>query len=285
MLAVQAHGTIGTSHWTGTATRSALTDCAAGRIGGMSSIDPRPEASPRRALVTGGASGVGRAVIERLLADAWLVTALVRRPDAPAGADVVLGDVRDPGALTQALGRATPDGRLDALVCAAGIPPSGPWDDPTHWTEVLAVDLTAPFEAVRLAWPALVAAQGCVVLVGSIVGAAEGSARSPAYAAAKAGLEGLARSLAVIGGPHGVRVNVVAPGAIDTPFDPPAFPAGSRPDVPLGRMGTAQEAAAIVAMLLSQDASYVTGSVWRVDGGRTALSAAGAAARALGTGS
>lgn len=233
---------------------------------------------PRRALVTGASSGIGRAVAERLVADGWRVTALVRREDTPAGTNVVVGDVRDQASIARAVGHASGDARsLDALVCAAGVPPSGPWDDPGHWTDVIAVDLTASFEIARIAWPALVAARGSVVLVGSIVGVAEGSARSPAYAAAKAGLEGLARSLAVIGGPDGVRVNVVAPGAIDTPFDAAAFPPDARPDVPLGRMGTADEAAAVVTMLLSADAGYVTGAVWRVDGGRTALSPTAAA--------
>lgn len=245
-------------------------------------------AAPRRALVTGASSGIGRAVAERLLADGWMVTCLVRRDAAPDGALIVRGDVTDPAATERALAAAAPDGLLHGLVCAAGVPPSGPWDDPEHWRQTLAVDLSAPFDAARLAWPALRAAggvgsAGAIVMVGSIVGGHEGSARSPAYAAAKAGLEGLVRSLAVIGGAAGIRVNAVAPGAIDTPFDPPAFPIDDRPDVPLGRMGSPAEVAAVVAFLLSPEAAYVSGATWTVDGARTVLSpatAAGAGARA-----
>ncbi len=246
--------------------------------------DPTPAGRDaiRRALVTGASSGIGRALAERLLSDGWDVTCLVRRDVAPAGASIVLGDAADPVAIGRAVAVAAPEGRLDALVCAAGVPPSGPWDDPDHWRMTLAVDLTAPYETARLAWPALRAAHGAVVLVGSIVGGHEGSARSPAYAAAKAGLEGLARSLAVIGGPDGIRVNALAPGAIATGFDPAAFPPDDRPDIPLGRMGTAREVAAVAAFLVSTEAAYVTGAVWVVDGARTVLSpsaAAGAGAR------
>ena len=229
---------------------------------------------PRTAIVTGAAAGIGRATAERLAADGWRVMGIDRAEASVEGVELVVGDAGDASVLRSALERG---GRsLDALVCSAGIPPSGPWDSREHWDEVLAVDLTAPYEALRVCWRALIAARGSVILVGSIVGAVEGSLRSPAYAAAKAGIEGLARSCAVIGAPDGVRVNVVAPGAIATDFDERLLPADQRSDVPLGRMGTADEVAAVIGFLLGPDASYVTGAVWTVDGGRTVLSNADA---------
>ena len=230
--------------------------------------------SPRTAIVTGAAAGIGRATASRLVADGWRVVGIDRTDQRPDGVDLVIGDCGETAVLESAVARI--GGSLDALICSAGIPPTGPWESREHWDEVIRVDLTAAYEALRVCWPALVAARGSAVLVGSIVGAVEGSLRSPAYAAAKAGLEGLARSMAVIGGPDGLRVNVVAPGAIATDFDERLLPADHRSDVPLGRMGTADEVAAVIGLLIGPDASYVTGEVWTVDGGRTALSTADA---------
>ena len=228
----------------------------------------------RSAIVTGAAAGIGRATAERLAADGWRVVGIDRNRAVVEGLELILGDVGDASILVAALDRC--DGSLDALVCSAGIPPSGPWDSREHWDEVLRVDLTAPYEALRICWPGLLEARGSAVLVGSIVGAVEGSLRSPAYAAAKAGIEGLARSFAVIGAPRGVRVNVVAPGAIATEFDERLMPADRRTDVPVGRMGTAEEVAAVIGFLVGADATYVTGAVWTADGGRSVLSTADA---------
>lgn len=232
---------------------------------------------PRTAIVTGAASGIGRATAARLSRDGWRVIGIDLQSKMPDNITANVGDATDPQVIARAVSEL--DGRLDGLVCAAGVPPKDRWDDDQAWDDIVRVDLTGPYKAARVSMPALEAARGSIVMVGSIVGGVEGSARSPAYAAAKSGLEGLVRSLALIGAPKGVRANLVAPGATDTPFDPPTFPPNDRPDVPLGRMGTADEVAAAICFLLSEDASYVTGSVLRVDGGRSVFSRAAAIRR------
>ncbi len=229
------------------------------------------------AIVTGAASGIGRATALRLVTDGWRVIGVDRFDQMPHQAEAIVGDTADRETFARAL--ALVNGPLDGLVCAAGLAPNERWDDPEAWSDLLRVDLGGPFAAACECMPALVTAQGSVVMVGSIVGSVEGSIRSPGYAAAKAGLEGLARSLALIGAPDGVRVNLVAPGAIDTPLDPPRFPPNERPDVPLGRMGTADEVAAAICFLLAKGASYVTGAVLVVDGGRSIAPPAAATRR------
>jgi len=220
------------------------------------------------AIVTGAASGIGRATAKQLLDAGWRVIGIDLDDKRVTDTELVVGDAADESVLESVLARAD---ELHALVCAAGLPPHGEWNDAAVWDAIIRTDLTGPFHALRLMLPALRRTRGAAVLVGSIVGAAEGSRRSPAYAAAKAGLEGLARSLALIGAPE-VRVNVVAPGAVDTTFDPPTLPADVRRDIPLCRMGTAEEIAALIVFLLSPPARYISGSVLRVDGGRTIAS-------------
>lgn len=228
----------------------------------------------RSAIVTGASAGIGRATAVRLVGDGWRVVGIDRARAELHGVELLVGDAGDESVLASAVERC--EGSVDALVCSAGVPPSGPWDSRRHWDEVIDIDLTAPYEALRVCMPGLVSAGGSAVLVGSIVGSVEGSLRSPAYAAAKAGLEGLARSMAVLGAADGVRINVVAPGAIATDFDERLLPDDQRIDVPLGRMGTAEEVAAVIGFLIGPEASYVTGAVWTVDGGRVVLSVADA---------
>src|SRR6185503_9904914 len=131
------------------------------------------EQAPRTAIVTGAASGIGRAVCERLVSDGWRVVGIDLAEVPLPGGELLVGDAGDAALLARAVEVA--GDRLDGLVCAAGVPPRRPWDDPGLWDEAIRVDLTAPFTAVRIAWPALRAARGSVVLVGSIVGTVEGS--------------------------------------------------------------------------------------------------------------
>lgn len=206
------------------------------------------------ALVTGGASGIGAATVERFRARGYDV----RVVDRAAG-----HDVRDPKTARDAVA-ACP--RLDALVCCAGIG-EGTWDD------ILAVNLTGAHHFIDAAAPRFREQRsGRVVLVSSTQ-ALRARPRLQAYAASKAGLIGLVRGAARDLGPHGVTVNAVAPGLIDTPMTaaiPDDIKQRLRDETCLGRTGTPGDVAAVILFLCSEDARHVTGEVIRVDGGQLA---------------
>ena len=228
----------------------------------------------RRALVTGGASGIGRAVADALRADGAAVAVV----DRAAGDGVIAADVTVSADVDAALVRAAAElgGAPDLLVNSAGVYPIRPAVemDPKEWDAVLAVNLRGAFLVSRAFAAGLAGAPGAIVNVASMA-AERGDAAEPAagYAASKAGLLGLTRQLAVEWAPA-IRVNAVSPGVIDTPMlrlmdDPESGAAYLRERVPLRRLGRADEVARAIVFLLSDDASYITGVAFPVDGGVT----------------
>ncbi|MCP9482561.1 SDR family oxidoreductase [Shimia sp. CNT1-13L.2] len=230
-------------------------------------------------LVTGGRSGIGAATAARFAADGATVVTAQRGADPEN--EWIEADFLDPATPERLVAEVIRRfGRLDVLVNNAGLMREGTALETTEddWAATLQVNLTAPFMLCKHALPHLITAKGAIVNVGSIEGLGS-NPRHPAYCASKAGLHGLTRALAVDHGQQGVRCNAVAPGWIDTELnvafieslgDPETFRAGIGDIHPVGRTGTPQEVAALITWLASEEAAFVTGQVWTIDGGRMA---------------
>ncbi|HTN10020.1 MAG TPA: SDR family NAD(P)-dependent oxidoreductase [Acetobacteraceae bacterium] len=237
----------------------------------------------RVAVVTGGVSGIGRAIATRLAAEGAKLAIWDRDETALAGAAAMFGapvhtvalDLVDVAAVQRAAdGTAAALGGIDILVASAGITGSNhpSWEYPLEdWRRVMAVNVDGVYFCNRAVVPHMRrAGYGRIVNIASIAGK-EGNPNAVAYSASKAAVIGLTKSIGKELVEGNIRVNCVAPAAVQTPiFDQmtPAQIAFMLSKIPLGRFGTTEEVAALVCWLCSEEASFSTGAVFDCSGGR-----------------
>ncbi|MEA2663275.1 MAG: hypothetical protein QOI11_219 [Candidatus Eremiobacteraeota bacterium] len=254
----------------------------------MSADDLRVDLSGKAAIVTGAASGIGRAIALRLGRAGARV--IVDYRGEPAEAEAVVAEIERAGGSALAVeadvaleadaerlvaSAVERFGALDVLVNNAGVEEPHPFvDTPLEvWERILRVDLTGPFLCSRAAARAMIARGrgGRIVNISSVHEDIPMLTNGP-YCAAKGGLRMLMRTIAVELAPHGITVNNIAPGANETPInaqsmrDPQKLKA-LLAEIPLGRMGRPREVAQLCAFLASDEAAYITGSTYVIDGG------------------
>lgn len=253
------------------------------------------EFAGKRVVVTGGASGIGRAVAEYFAGFGAKVSIIDLSPDAVAqvagelssdgNVSGIAADVRDEAAIASAIQTAGRDGGIDIAVCAAGILRTGPFmeTDAKTWQDVLDVNLTGAANTCRALIP-LMRTEDPAAPRRKITLLASATAMHPkkgiaAYAVSKVGVVNLARVLASEEAGNGININAIAPGTIETPMIA-GLAAGTRGfklygTAPVGRMGHPRDIAFAAAFLSSSQADFITGIALPVDGGTTATFPAG----------